>query len=497
MWYYCYGDFMFHISDCKKYTRCPRLYINDRRMGKQEYHPFVRLDEAITDLAVEKLKIQDYYLGHRGDEPQKALQALRTNDWLVKARFEYKQLRVKIPFLHRNGEGWDIYFLFNGLYPHADDIQFYCDSVWVLEGNGLQVKDIRILHLNADYVRGEKLDPEALFVISDCFYNSRNNPSVSIREKIYEKMTDLTYLLNDMESCTEETLPKPIRTTKCTGRNRCRFYDMCFPNEEQIPDNSITTLIASKERYAMLKEGRKTLKEADPERIEGSRMQYAQIEADMKNGLHVDRFALKNWLKHISYPISFLDFEWERFAVPPFEGMRPYDVLPFEYALIVMQEDGTSTRKVYLSVHDDRRDMAENLVKDIPSEGSVIAYNAEGAEKMRIAEYAVLFPDLKDRLLSINKRMEDLQLPFLTGAVYDVRMRGQWSLKTIMAMMNDKSYKDLDINQGMDAVYQWRHLDYNDDTSEEDKKRIVEDLKKYCGMDSYSMVVVYNWLKSL
>ena len=57
--------------------------------------------------------------------------------------------------------------------------------------------------------------------------------------------------------------------------------------------------------------------------------------------------------------------------------------------------------------------MAENLTKDIPSTGTVIAYNAEGAEKVRIQEFAQLFPDLSKKLLSINERMEDLQLPFL------------------------------------------------------------------------------------
>ena len=91
--------------------------------------------------------------------------------------------------------------------------------------------------------------------------------------------------------------------------------------------------------------------------------------------------------------------------------------------------------------------------------------------------------------------MEDLQIPFITGAVYDTRMEGQWSLKKIMAMMNDKSYLDLDINKGMDAVFQWRHLDNEENI--ENKQEIIENLKKYCGMDTYAMTVVYAWLKKI
>ena len=308
-------------------------------------------------------------------------------------------------------------------------------------------------------------------------------------------MKDVSGILDAMDALQGKEMPAPVHTNKCTTRQKCRYYTQCFQNEKKEPDNSILTLIASQHKHEMYKEGRLTLKEADMNRIEASRQQFAQIMADQEGGLHVDVMALRSWLSHISYPIAFLDFEWERFAIPPYEGMKPYDVLPFEYSLHVMQKDGTVTHKVYLNIHDDRKDMAASLVKDIPSAGSVIAYNAEGAEKIRIQEFADLFPEYADKLLSINARMEDLQLPFETGAVYDVRMRGQWSLKVIMAMMHDLSYQDLDINQGMEAVFQWRYLDHSD--PDVDQEKIISDLEKYCGMDSYAMTVVYKWLLKL
>ena len=90
---------MYHISDVKKYTRCPRLYVNEKNAPRREYQLFVRLDEEVTTLVAEKLHITDrYFLGQKGDEPQKALDAMQNSEWLMKARFEYKQLRVKVPF---------------------------------------------------------------------------------------------------------------------------------------------------------------------------------------------------------------------------------------------------------------------------------------------------------------------------------------------------------------------------------------------------------------
>ncbi|MBR2812581.1 MAG: DUF2779 domain-containing protein, partial [Solobacterium sp.] len=158
-------------------------------------------------------------------------------------------------------------------------------------------------------------------------------------------------------------------------------------------------------------------------------------------------------------------------------------------------EDGTVTKHSYLSVHDDRRDLAKHLLADIPASGSVVAFNAEGAEMLRIEELATAFPEYAERLRRINIRMEDLELPFETGTVYDVRMRGQWSLKTIMSMMDDPGYSSLDIREGMSAVFQWRHLDAMDENV--DREQIRRNLLAYCGMDTHAMVVVYRWLKKL
>lgn len=487
---------MFHISDCKKYTRCPRLYFLDKNT-KKEYHPFVRLDEKITDLAIQKLQLNTYFLGHVGDQKEKAIDAMEEYEWLVKARFEYYNLRVKVPFLHKTKKGWDIYFLYNGIYPHSNDIAFYADMVWVLENNGISINAMYMIHLNANYVRQETLNPSELFVITDCFYNTNNHPTQPIKQTIYDHFKDLRPLLDEMQNASLEHLEQPKRTNICTGRNKCVYYNTCFPQEEYIPNNSILTLIASSKKYEMLMQGKQFLKDVDFEAIEGSRQQYAQIMADQLDGLFVDQYALKSWLSHIQFPITFLDFEWERFSIPPYIGMKPYDVLPFEYAVYIMYADGSIEHKIYLNIHDDRRDLAKNLIKDIPVSGSVVAYNAEGAEKVRIHELANFFPDLKDDLLHINARMEDLQLPFISGIVYDTKMKGQWSLKSIMNMMDDPGYHSLDIQQGMDAVFQWRHLDYNREVDEAEKEKIITDLKKYCGMDAYAMTVVYRWLLDL
>ena len=86
---------MFHISDCKKYTRCPRLFANEMQAEKRKFQPFVRLDEEVSELACIKLGVTNHFLGKQGDDASLAMNALQEYDWLVKARFEYVSYVLK------------------------------------------------------------------------------------------------------------------------------------------------------------------------------------------------------------------------------------------------------------------------------------------------------------------------------------------------------------------------------------------------------------------
>jgi len=47
----------------------------------------------------------------------------------------------------------------------------------------------------------------------------------------------------------------------------------------------------------------------------------------------------------------------------------------------------------------------------------------------------------------------------------------------------------------MKAVYNWRFVDRA--VNNEEKEEIIKNLKLYCAMDTYSMIVIYRWLKKL
>ena len=116
---------MYHINDLKRFMRCPRLFQLSLDDQDTSFNPYVRFDNEVSKLAMQKLKIEEHFLGVVNDDPSLALEALKNYEWIVKGRFEYNNLRVKAPFLHKRNNGFDLYFLFLGNYPHEDDILFY------------------------------------------------------------------------------------------------------------------------------------------------------------------------------------------------------------------------------------------------------------------------------------------------------------------------------------------------------------------------------------
>jgi len=105
-----------------------------------------------------------------------------------------------------------------------------------------------------------------------------------------------------------------------------------------------------------------------------------------------------------------------------------------------------------------------------------------------------MFPEYQEKLNEISDRFIDLALPFTEGMIYDTRMQGNYSLKKLVDICSAYSYKDLDIYDGMEAVFSWRNIDLK---NAEDDQKIISDLKEYCSLDAYGLFLVYKWLVRL
>lgn len=450
--------------------------------------PFVNYNMNMIELCKELLMIQDPFIGEANDEGEKALAALQTHTWLINARFVYEELRVKVPILFQEEGKRIVYFTSTNCYPKESEAIRIEDTLAVLELLGILVDEVYMIHLNADYVRGAQLDIRQLLVITDRLYNSKNHLGRTIQQLIDTNEREILPLLEQLRMCeTMEDVPA-VRSNACTRGIKCPFFQDCF--HEELEHTSILHLVQSSKKYDMHEDGILDIKDVDVDRIEGTRHQYAQIMA-AKHGRYVDKAALRCWIKdHIHYPISYLDFEWETYAYPPYQGMKPFDVLCFQYSLHVESHHEAALQHYsFIETGDCRIRFIESLIHDLPKEGTILVYNMEGAEKLRLKQLAQQFPQYASSLEAIWERMVDLSLPFSTGNVYDNRMAGFYSLKTLVPIFSNYDYQDLDISYGMDAVEKYRELGQCDP---ERAQEIRTQLDAYCSLDTYAEYIVFH-----
>lgn len=62
--------------------------------------------------------------------------------------------------------------------------------------------------------------------------------------------------------------------------------------------------------------------------------------------------ALRNEILRLKWPIVFLDFETAMGAIPWYQGMRPYELLPFQFSAHVLLEDGSCQHHEWLNTTD-------------------------------------------------------------------------------------------------------------------------------------------------
>ncbi len=477
------NKFMYHISDLKKYLRCPRFYFLDNDKDAS-FLPYLRVDESISELIKKHFRIKDAFEGQVNDPNSCFIENLNNYEWFIKSRFEVDGLRVNIPLIHKIGDYFDLFFVVYSTTVKESDLFGMSISLNVFENFGYKVKSVYSISVDEHYTYHQKLDVDRLFNIT-CL-----NKGLPLIEYLHLNKKDPFRIIEDIENHNGDVARK---TRACHERGSCPYYYQCFEKEKDIPDDSILTLVSSKDKQKMFDEGIIHLKDADINRIEGGRLQYAQIMASHNGGLFIDKLALKTFMTKLAVrPLSFIDFEWDRYLVPKYENMRPLDVICFEFILYVLDEQGELKHYSFIANEDCRRDFIEALIKYLPKDGPILAYNALGAEKLRLLELSRMFPEYASELEEMAERFIDLAIPFVDGLVYDTRFRGNFTLKNITDIISDYSYRDLNISDGMKAVYSWRQLD-----KKENNENIMSDLIEYCSLDAYGLYLLYKWLLSL
>ena len=419
------------------------------------------------------------------------------NKNICEASFSYNGLYCAVDILRKDGNGWAIYEVKSSTKhlkddgTYTDDKEVYIADIsyqkYVLEHCGVKVTGTYLVCLNGDYIFDGNLDLSQLFFISDVSDEvkleiNRIEPNLSIAEQVL----------------TSDTEPDIDLDIYCKKPYECSFWKYC---SQHIPDESVFKLyrLSNKNKFEYYHKGWITYRDLLDNASIKNKKQLRQIEFALEDkGTYINKTEIAVFLQSLSYPLYFLDFETMQPVIPEFIGTKPYAQIPFQYSLHYIEKEGGELKhKEFLaeSGSDPRRALAEQLCADIPMNVCVTAYN-KAFECIRIKELAATYPDLAEHLLNIKDNIVDLLVPFQSGWYYNRAMGGSFSIKSVLPAIfpEDPSlnYHNLEgVHNGGEAMTIFPKIK---DMPPEEQKIARHNLLKYCELDTYAMVKVWQEL---
>jgi len=358
----------------------------------------------------------------------------------------------------------------------------------VLEDAGFKLRKISVLHVDKSYVRAGAIDAKALTALAD------------ITDQVNE-LTDTTrrHIARAVDTIDASTMPDPSPRFARLGAYQ-EWLEIYERLSGPLPADSIYRLPQANGKVITELEqaGLGSLMELHNfEKLNTAQRRF--VEALQDGRRRVDRERIAGFLGGLRYPLTFLDYETSQSLIPPFDGTRPYQQLPFQYSLHIQETpDGPIQHRGYL--HHDKTHpvphLLQRLMADLPRRGSVLVWY-QGFEKTRNAEMAEMVPEHAAFFDALNARVVDLMEPFKHGWVIDKDFGGSNSIKKVLpVLVPDLSYDQLDIQEGETASRLWKQV-VIDGQHAETAAKIFRELDRYCALDTWAMVRIYQVLGEL
>lgn len=351
----------------------------------------------------------------------------------------------------------------------------------VVERAGLPVGRVEIMHLNREH-RHPNDGP--LF--------ARTDVTAEVAELRPRIETEIEAQLHMLKGPPPQIEPGD----HCLSPHLCPFHERCHV---PLPDHAIEELNGIRERQleALRDAGIETIHEIPsdfPLKPLHDRHRTAVQNDDIvvEPGLH-------EALESYAFPIAMLDFETIAPALPVWEGCRPFQLVPVQFSVHTMHEDGTVTHRGYLapSITDPRPAVAAELAEALRDSETILAWNAS-FERRCLDTLAEASPPHAEALRRARDKVHDL-LPVVRAHLYHPDFRGSFSIKVVAAaLLPHLSYDGLEVRDGQAASFMLeRLLCRPHELGQDDCDRLRQALETYCTRDTEVMVALFRLLVDL
>jgi hypothetical protein len=200
----------------------------------------------------------------------------------------------------------------------------------------------------------------------------------------------------------------------------------------------------------------------------------------------------------LPYPRYYFDFEGIDLPVPRWQGVRPYEQIPFQWSCHIERSPGAFDHAEFLDLtgNDPSRPCIERMQDVIsPDDGGPIFVYYQTYEKSRLAELSIRHPEFTGVVQKYIGRLFDLH-PLVKQYFYHPQMRGSFSIKGVLpAIAPNLDYGELDeVQEGTAAQVAYLYAALDPNTTAERKADLEAKLRMYCRQDTWAMVEVAYFL---
>ena len=398
---------------------------------------------------------------------------------IFQAAFNFEGVYVISDVLRKNQDGsWELKEMkaSTGVKDvHYPDLAI---QKYVLENNGLYIRDTYVIHIDTT---GVYPDFDSLVSVEK---TTGKVSALSVSEAVK----------SFQELIREEDEPDVMIGEHCSKPYECEFKEYCWKEVDEYSVLKIPRL-SWKKKLQFYSSGVKSIIDIPPEtKLTDNQTDY--INRLVNKTVSIDNEGIKKKLAELEYPLYFFDFETTKRAIPRWEGIHPYQQIPFQWSCHIMQENGEVAHEEYLHEEDSdpRPGLVHALVNTIGDRGSLIAYNAvfESNELKKLADN---FPEFADKVLSMESRLWD-QLNIFRKYYKDYRFGGSNSIKNVLPVIDPAlSHKNLTLSSGDEADVYWYMM--LDEKNTGKKAGLKKTLLEYCELDTRAMVVIHKHLMEL
>jgi hypothetical protein len=389
---------------------------------------------------------------------------------IYEAAFQFEKVLVALDMLVLTPDGWVGIEVKSSRTISETYILDAALQYYVITGSGLKLADIQIMHINPEYERTGELVTEKLFVVN------------SLLEQVLQKQDFIhDQILREKDIFEMPHSPEIAIGLHCHNPYTCDFLGHCWKN---YPRPTVFDLDAftPAEQQSIFDQGFHAL--AELAHVPGlTTVQQIQIKSHLTGEMFLDKEALAKFINIPDKSIAFLKVLYCRPAVPLFDGTKPYQQLPFAFALFSSEND---TYTEFFIIPPGRYPIEEfkTHLKERLSPFNCILVTGHSNELLNFFE-------------KMNSTFEiyDLLEPFTKGMIYHPGLATGLSIAQLTGVdvSTDNSGRGNIQNDTMAGV---RYLALSHALEGEAYSQELENIRNYALRKAKETSALMNWMKS-